>query len=162
MKTIIIGGPRSGKSTMAISYGVPVFCADPKSLVKDVLPGVTYLPDSVDWENQSHYICQNWFPMQGDWVIEGVGCIRALRKWINYYDTTPPCYNIVFIRDKHPMASDLLPGQLSMRKSIDSIWNEIGHNFESITQHKYWGSFELKSEPVERIEKSNSFRIFKG
>src|SRR5690348_5008412 len=125
MKVCIIGGPRSGKSTLANSYGAPVFCADPINLVKDVLKGVTYLPEGINWDSQSHYICKNWFSMEGDWVIEGVGVVRALRKWIKYYSNKPPCYNIVYIMDQHPKAGHLLVGQESMRSGIETVWSEI-------------------------------------
>lgn len=136
MRMCIIGGPQSGKSTLSTKYNIPVFCADPISLVKNKVKGVTYLPN-MRWEDQSEYICKNWFSMGGDWIIEGVGVIRALRKWLNYSDT-PPCDNILFIRNSHPSINELLSGQKAMYKSIDSVWLEIYKNYAPITNYKYW------------------------
>lgn len=150
---------------MSLGFGVPVYCADPKNLVKDVLDNVTYLPEGIDWAAQSHFICNNWFQMDGDWVIEGVGVVRALRKWINYYDSKPPCYNIIYIKNYHPAAGELLDGQESMTKSIESIWNEISHHYDSITEYKYWNELRMKDsinkKMAEKIEQRNTFKMFK-
>ena len=164
MKTVIIGGPRSGKSTMSLTFGVPVFCADPKNLVKDVIDGVTYLPDGIDWDAQSHFICMNWFSMPGDWIIEGVGVVRALRKWAKYYDSNPPCYNVIYIKNPHPSAGELLPGQIAMAKSIDSIWDEISGTYNSITEYKFWPKNEnsIKQRMKDIKENTSAFRMFKG
>lgn len=165
MRTIIIGGPRSGKSTLAQTFGCPVFCADPKNLVKDVIDGVTYLPDAIEWDQQSHFICNNWFTMDCDWVIEGVSVVRALRKWAKYYDTNPPCYNIIYIKNIHPLASNILDGQIAMAKSIDTIWSEISNFYEPITQYKFWHSENTKSiqDTMNKNNKAkNEFRMFQG
>jgi hypothetical protein len=158
MKLAIIGGPFSGKSTLAQSYGVKVFCTDPVSLVREKIDGVTYLPEGLEWEAQSHYICEHWLSMPGDWVIEGVGVVRALRKWINYYDSVPPCYQLIYIKGHHPKATGLTSGHVAMSKSIESIWNEISPVYEKITTVRSWWS-----EDVVQAEnkQSNTFKMFK-
>lgn len=133
MRVIIIGGPRSGKSTLAKRLslsGAIHYCTDPKSLVKDVLPNVNYLPEGLNWGDDSQYVIDNWFSKNGNWVIEGVGAIRALRKWRN---NEAPCDKILFIKDSFP-GIKLLDGQASMHKSIHTIWNEISGRFNHITQ----------------------------
>lgn len=158
MKVAIIGSPFSGKSTLANSYGVSVFCSDPASTVREVIEGVTYMPEGLDWEEQSHYICENWFP-KSEWVIEGVGVVRALRKWINYYDSVPPCYQAIYIRDFHPNALiNVLPAHNSMAKSIETIWNEIAPIYSGITTNKFWGSSNINPQVTEA---RTTFRMFR-
>lgn len=134
MKIIIIGGPRSGKSTLAKKLANKInaqrYCTDPKSLVKDIESNVNYLPDGIPWGDDSTHIINNWFSKEGDWIIEGVGAVRALRKWAQ---SKPPCDKIIFIKESFP-GINLSKGQASMHKSISTIWGDIEDRYKSITQ----------------------------
>jgi len=125
MKYIIIGPPRSGKSTRARSLrgqGVPTFCTDPKSLVKEPEKDVIYLPEGLGWSKGSQYICDWWFTLSGDWCVEGIATVRALRKYILKFNDLPKDCHIVRLTEQY---GDLLEGQRRMKKSIQNIWNEI-------------------------------------
>jgi hypothetical protein len=130
MRVVIIGGPRSGKSTMASKYSNH-YCTDPKSLVKDILPSAQYLPEGLKWGDDSQFICDNWFTMRGSWIIEGVGAVRALRKWDKQYH---PCDVIVVLKDKHPLATRS-DGQEAMSKAVMNIWYSIEMRYRNITKY---------------------------
>jgi hypothetical protein len=133
-RIIVIGAPRAGKSTYASQSGLPHYCTDPKSVVAEPLETATYLPDGLDWSEDSDFIVSRWFKKPGDWAIEGVGAVRALRKWALMHPHTMPCDKIVFIHGHHPsvIVSD---GQRSMGKAIMTVWGQIAGHFDSITEH---------------------------
>lgn len=134
MRVIVIGGPRAGKSTYAKQSGLPHYCTDPKSLVKEPIDGVTYLPEGLKWSEDSDYILSKWFSKPGDWIIEGVGAVRALRKWSLVHKHANPCDEIVVIHDNHPSVT-MLDGQLAMQKGVMKIWGEVRSRYEDITKN---------------------------
>jgi len=131
IRIVIVGGPRSGKSTLASKLGVPHFCTDPKSLVKDVQPNTTYLPEGLDWGKDSEFVCSNWFTKNESWVIEGVGAVRALRKWVHKNMGQPPCDKIVVLREKYPGVTRN-DGQEAMNKAVMTVWNEVADKFKDL------------------------------
>lgn len=138
MRTVIIGGPQCGKSTYASSLGVPHFCADPKSLVKSPINSVTYLPEGIPWGMDSQYVIEAWMSKPGPWVIEGVGIVRALRKWLARYPAhINPADQIIYFTNPHPSVQRL-PGQNAMEKGIQSIWSEIAMYYKPITKYHTW------------------------
>lgn len=80
MRTIIVGGPRTGKSTLAQKLEGPIYCTDPRHRVKEPADNVKYGPD-VEWEDTSDWLADNWLKMPGPWTIEGHATARALRKY---------------------------------------------------------------------------------
>lgn len=131
MRIVVIGGPLSGKSTHSSTYGLPVFCTDPKSLVRHPKENVTYLPEGLGWSEGSEYVAKNWLTKSGDWVIEGTGAIRALRKSGVMPD------RIIYITNNHP-GHNPEPGQLAMAVSISTIWEEVRTKYEPITKYLKW------------------------
>lgn len=127
-----------GKSTYASELGIPVFCADPKSLVKIKRDNVTYLPENLNWSQQSQYVASQWFNMPSPWVIEGVGVVRALRKWVDSYPNVKPADQILYFTNKHPSVIRST-GQEAMEKSIATIWGGINMYYKSITKYHSWG-----------------------
>jgi hypothetical protein len=128
MKVILVGGPRSGKSTYAGELrktGIPTYCADPYHMVKEPEFGVIYLPDwLIRWSEQSQYIADTWFKMPRDsWCIEGVATVRALRKYLLQGGSLEGIKVIKF--DGSIPGIELKPGQKSMAKGVDKIWAEI-------------------------------------
>jgi hypothetical protein len=138
-RIIIIGGPQCGKSTYALSLNKPVFCGDPRSLVKRPVDGVTYLPEHLSWSAGSDFIANNWFKQKGPYVIEGVSIVRALRKWKKNHSVvrSMPCDRIIYIVNKHPSVQRL-PGQDAMEKAVLTVWNEIRNYYAPITNYKAW------------------------
>lgn len=71
-RVVVCGGPRCGKTAVAVRaserYGRPV-------LYGDALIG------SLPWSEASLEV-SSWFDFEGEWIIEGVVCARALRKWL--------------------------------------------------------------------------------
>ena len=128
-KIILVGGPRTGKSTEARALreaGVPTFCTDCKSQVKEPEDGVTYMNDDMDWSAVSQHVADNWFTMDGEWCIEGVATVRALRKYIARYGRGPKGVTIKrFDRQFESEVNPLKDGQRRLAKGVDSIWNQI-------------------------------------
>lgn len=145
LRTIIVGGPRCGKSTLARTYraqGIPTFCGDPRSLVKEPEDGVTYLPEGLDWSDGSEFVAEVWFKMPGPWVMEGQIMARGLRKWLRFHDADrfwqsgkPPADRIIVLQHARPECT-LLPGQESMGKAVQTVWAQIGHRFREITEYR--------------------------
>ena len=124
-RVILVGGPRTGKSTYARKLrgeGVPTYCADPRSLVKDPEGGVSYLPESLDWSGASQFVADEWFRMEGDWCVEGVATVRALRKFLASGEKLDA--EIVVFRDQYEDAVTM-PGQRALHKGVNTIWEEI-------------------------------------
>ncbi len=131
-RVVIVGGPRRGKSTFARSLGVPVMCTDPRSLVKDPLDGVEYLPESrAEWSDASQYIADVWFTRPGPWAIEGVATARALRKWFEG-NREPPCDAVLLFVGPHPRA-EVTPGQEAMAKGVMTVWSDVAPRLQGIT-----------------------------
>jgi hypothetical protein len=133
---MIIGAPLCGKSTYAKTLGLPVFCTDPASTVRERHSDVTYMPDGISWEAQSKQII-NWMLKNGDWCIEGVAAVRALRKWNQLFPGVPPCDKIISFSEAHPAMKRTI-GQEAMAKGHETIWNEVKESFKNITEIKSW------------------------
>lgn len=129
-RIVIVGGPRRGKSTLARSYreeGIPTYCGDPASLVKDPEFGVTYLPDGLEWSECSAYVAERWLTQPGPWCCEGVVMARALRKFLaNGGDASG--IDVVVIEAAHPDA-EVTAGQEQFTKSVMTVWSEIAPHF---------------------------------
>lgn len=130
-RVIVIGGPMAGKSTFAQKSGLPHYCTDKASQSRDRYQATTYMPEQLDWSDQSDFIVSQWFSKPGPWVIEGVAAVRALRKWAAKYPNVLPCDEIIVLNSKQ----SLTEGQLSMAKGVISIWSEISINFVPITKY---------------------------
>jgi broad-specificity NMP kinase len=116
MKDIILGGPKTGKTTLANELGEqtgrPVFHTD------DLIP-------HMEWSELSEYVCNHWVTMEGDWIIEGVAACRALRKFLATGQTMPPDLTITVLTT--PKVT-LTPRQAALGKATETIWNEIEAN----------------------------------
>ena len=131
MRTIIVGGPRTGKSTLALRLGAPIYCTDPQSKVKEPLEGVTYGPE-VDWGEDSDWVANHWLPRQGPWTIEGHATARVLRKYYEQSrhvvggDVPPPCDRIVVLCRQHYFSE----GQRRMHQGVMTVWHQIKYHYE--------------------------------
>ena len=117
----ITGGPRTGKSTLAMQHELPQFCTDPQPALP--APLVEYLPVGLDWGAQSLYVAENYLTRPGPWVIEGVTLPRALRKWRELHPGEPPPLDrLVVLTQPYERLS---PGQASMAKGCATVLAEL-------------------------------------
>jgi hypothetical protein len=100
-RVAIVGGPRSGKTTLAASVtDRPVFGTD------DLM--------ALPWEDVPRAVIEKAETLGSRWVIEGVQVARSLRKGL--------CPDAVLVlRGSH---GGLTPGQSAMSKGIDSVLRE--------------------------------------
>lgn len=150
MRTVIVGGSRSGKSTLAREFrviGMPTFCGDPLSTVKEPEDDVTYLPEGLEFDGDNGaaaWIAANWFTMPGPWCCEGWVMARALRRWVDQqfgFDVRAgmhgpmPCDEIIVFRKQREHALTR-PGQRAQGKGVMTVWNEIAYHFTEITEYR--------------------------
>ena len=85
MRTVIIGGPGTGKTTLADSYA-----SQGRVFHLDALIG------TCTWSEQS-FVASKYLDYPGPWVIEGVCAVRALRKWLERNDDGMPCDKVIYL-----------------------------------------------------------------
>jgi dephospho-CoA kinase len=111
MRTLIIGAPKTGKTTMANEAfsGIPIYHTD--DLIK------------LGWSEASEAVAR-WMEREGPWCIEGVAIPRALRKWFathpNKEDT--PCDTIFVLTEPH---IELTSQQQNMAAGMLTVWREM-------------------------------------
>lgn len=131
-RVIIIGGPRFGKSTLARNFrtqGIPTYCGDPASMVKEPESGVTYLPESLEWSEGSQYIADHWFTMPAPWCCEGVGMVRALRKLVDQGNKSAIDGVMILVRNRPVSGMVMSTGQRALALGVQTVWNGIKHEF---------------------------------
>jgi hypothetical protein len=116
MRILILGGPKTGKTTLANKIGerMKLAISPPRIRHSDELIG------KLDWSDSSKAVAL-WLSEPGNYVIEGVTVIRALRKHFAI-SNAGPCDHIIYLTEPYVT---LTPGQLSMTKGVDTIWGEI-------------------------------------
>jgi hypothetical protein len=109
-RVLIIGGPRTGKTTLAQQLELPVHSTD-------------QLIASHDWSEASAEVAL-WIGnnLGARWVIEGVVTARGLRKWLNRNPEQP--LDCVVVLMNRPLV-DVTKGQAAMAKGVATVWNEI-------------------------------------
>lgn len=158
-RVIIVGGPRRGKSTLADKLAragnCKHFCGDPLSKVKDVQPGVFYLPEGIPIsgdDGAAQWVADNWFQLKGPWVCEGWVMARALRRWLastNMPTERVPRRGGYDVRTVAPRVADRIivlsgpawteasKGQEAMHKAVLTVWSQIAGMFRDITEERY-------------------------
>lgn len=101
------GGPRTGKTTIAESFGWPVRHTDD-------------LIGKLEWSAASTEVAR-WMEAPGPWVIEGVAVARALRKAL-IMSPRKPCDLLVWLTTPHV---ELTAEQATMGKGCDTVLGEI-------------------------------------
>lgn len=108
-RTVILGGPRTGKTTLAASMrsGRLVHTDD--------------LISTHAWSDASDAIAK-MLDAPGPWVIEGVAAVRGLRKWLRAHAAGKPCDTVVAMwQPRVPLSK----GQLAMAKACRTVFDEI-------------------------------------
>lgn len=117
MRIVITGWPGTGKTTtcapeQAALAGVP---ADAVRHTDDLI-GV------MDWSDASAEVAR-WLDEPGPWVIEGVACARAIRKWFESHPGERlPIDRLVICRQ--PL-KELSGRQAGMGRGVDTVLAEI-------------------------------------
>lgn len=126
MRTLIVGGPGTGKTTMAMRLaaerGCRHLCTDPQDLCP---AGVAGAPLDLSWSENSLWVAQHWLELPGPWVIEGVAVPRALRKWRALYEplaSPPPCDELIVLTQPH---SERGAKQEQMTTALHSVLDEM-------------------------------------
>lgn len=106
-RIIIVGGPKTGKTTLAKKLGGGRSTDEVMHL---------------GWSEASDEVA-TWFDAPGPWVIEGVAIPRALRKWRQMHPNKPAPVDRL-IRMRMPK-QQLDVGQASMAKGVETVLAEV-------------------------------------
>jgi hypothetical protein len=113
---VVAGGPRSGKSSLAMTLashiGGDVACTD------------QLMGQGLTWSEESQKVA-DWFnPVvtRSVAIVEGVVVPRALRKWLRTYETGKPCVRAVYLRGAHGV---LTSSQENMSKGCWTVFSEL-------------------------------------
>ena len=107
LRVVIVGGPRSGKTTLARRFGIAMRSTDDLK--------------SLPWSDVSTTVAK-WFDLKGSWVVEGVRTAGALRKWLEQNPEGTPADLIIFLDGAR---LNLTKRQQTMKKGIITIWSQI-------------------------------------
>ncbi len=112
MRILILGGPRTGKTTLAGKLAA-MHGFVPKH-TDDLIGRWT-------WSEASDE-ARLWLEQPGPWIIEGTAAVRALRKWLTLHPKGRPA-DIVYHGAK-PWVP-LTRGQQAMANGHATIWSEV-------------------------------------
>lgn len=116
-RVVIVGGPRTGKSTLAARAGERFSRAVRGT---DSLIG-QYGKDQAAWGKASAE-ASTWLDEPGSWVVEGVAGPRAIRKWLRANPGKKPPFAVV--RMGRPKV-ERSKGQAAMAKGVHRVWLEV-------------------------------------
>lgn len=112
-RTLICGGPRTGKTTLAERMARESGCA---------LRHTDSLISTHDWSSASAEV-MHWFDVPGPWIVEGVAVGRALRKWLEAHPGNDrPADRLLW---GGRCWVPLTPGQAAMAKGCETVLLEI-------------------------------------
>ena len=150
-RTVIAGGPKTGKSTLADALDIRPdpngceLCGSPErggrySTLEEG-PGDPLecpLCDSIPYVRHTDHLIHLgwseasaaaalWFDTPGPWVVEGVAAPRALRKWLAAHPEGKPCDVLIVLTEPH---EPLTPGQAAMAKGCETVLREVRGELE--------------------------------
>ena len=125
-RIVILGGPRTGKTTAAERLQTDGVVAGATGHVihhsDDLIAELAHLGKDA-WSEGSRRVAE-WLDEPGPWIIEGVALARALRKWREAHPgASPPIDRVIRLTIPHV---ELTKGQAAMAKGEETVWNEVG------------------------------------
>jgi hypothetical protein len=111
MRTVILGGPGTGKTTRAERL------RQETGLVPRGTDELMQLP----WSDQSDAVA-DWLLSPDPYTIEGVAAVRGLRKALER-TAGKPCDRVVWLTKQHRALET--KGAQSMAKAVTTIWSQI-------------------------------------
>jgi hypothetical protein len=133
-RVAIAGGPKTGKTTLserlAGQYGRPVRHTDD-------------LVAQHAWSEVSE-IASHWLDEPGEWIVEGVAMVRAVRKWLAtqpVYQVAPEPFAVVYLDDAF---ARLTHDQAAMDKGSRTVWREIQPKLHRLGVRLWLGQTELR------------------
>ena len=111
-RVIVSGGPRTGKSTLAVRAG---------ERHKRAVRHADSLIGQLEWSEASEEVSR-WLDEPGAWIVEGVSAPRAIRKWLRANPDKPLPATIVHFREPVQVQTDK---QRAMAKGVETVWREI-------------------------------------
>lgn len=123
-RIVILGGPRTGKTTLARDLAQATIAAGYRAPVP-CEPGPIFHTDDLihlGWSEASAAAAL-WLDEPGPWIIEGVAAVRALRKWRDQHPgAAPPVDRVIHLYRPHV---DLAVGQARMAAGHETVWLEV-------------------------------------
>ena len=121
MRLCIIGGPKTGKTTLAAELA-----ASPGPLAVGTAGSAFRVRCSdeamhLGWSEASAEVAL-WLDNAGPWIVEGVAVPRALRKWLAAHAEGKPCDIVLVLTTAHV---ELSKGQAAMGKGVATVWAEV-------------------------------------
>lgn len=110
-RIVIVGGPRTGKTTLAAKLAHDLGCS----------PLCTDSVMHLGWSESSAEVA-TWFLQPGPWVIDGVAAVRALRKWFRLAPTLAPCDSVIYLQQPRVPQT---PRQEGTAKGCATIWRDV-------------------------------------
>ena len=111
-QVVILGGPRSGKTTLSEELGIEnVYHTDD-------------LISKYGWTEASDIVA-GWMNVPGPWIVEGTIAVRGLRKFLALHEGIKPCDKVIFRSESYVK---LTSQQQNMADGIETIFSEIVQN----------------------------------
>lgn len=115
---VIVGGPHTGKTTLAGRLKDELKIANVMHSTDDLM--------GLGW-SESSAVASQWFNDPGEWIIEGVSTARALRKWLQANPERSLDADILVL---HEAFTPLLTGQRAMTTGVHSVFRQIEPELE--------------------------------
>lgn len=113
-RIVIVGAPRSGKTTLAATFALPVIHTDA-------------LASEGDFSAQSQKAAE-LLELPGPWVLEGVTMVRALRKWFRLHPEGVPCDAIYGCwAPLEPLSA----GQRALARGCATVWAQVEEELDA-------------------------------
>lgn len=120
MKVCITGGPRTGKTTLALAMTPRLPIAEHIASGGAAIHCDDFM--GMGWSESSAHVAA-LIERGGPWLMEGVQIPRALRKALAARPDARPCDRLIILRNEPH--EPWTPGQERMAKGIDTVLAEI-------------------------------------
>ena len=112
-RVVVAGGPKAGKTftaaALGLRLGVPVRGTD------------ELVHRGLDWSAVSEEAAE-WIATPGEWVVEGVATVRALRKWVQAGAPLREGVAVVWLPSAVVGRTER---QEAMARGAETVWREV-------------------------------------